>query len=71
MGIVARQSLYNIGSIVLAFGIGAVNTLFLYPGILGVSFYAIVVALLASSNILQHVFSFGLQHMVIKFNSAS
>ncbi len=71
MGIVARQSLYNIGSIVLAFGIGAVNTLFLYPGILGVSFYAIVVALLASSNILQPVFSFGMQHMVIKFYSAA
>lgn len=71
MGIVARQSLYNIGSIVLAFGIGAVNTLFLYPGILGVSFYAIVVALLASSNILQPIFSFGMQHTVIKFFSAA
>lgn len=71
MGIVARQSIYNIASIGLAFAIGAVNTLFLYPGILGVSFYAIIVALLASSNILQPIFSFGMQHAVIKFYSAA
>ena len=50
MGIIARQSIYNVMSIALAFVIGAANMLFLYPKFPGKEFQGLVVALLANSN---------------------
>lgn len=70
MGIVAKQSFYNVLSVILAFGIGAVNTIIFYPRFMGEALYGIVLILLAQSNILQPIFSFGLQHTVIKYFSA-
>ncbi len=69
MGIVAKQSIYNLISIGFAFLIGAVNMLFLYPSYPGKEFQGLVVALLANSNLIQPFLSFGVQHTLIKFFS--
>jgi hypothetical protein len=55
MGIIAKQSLYNMISIGVAFLIGALNMLFLYPTYPGKEFQGLVVALLANSNLIQPV----------------
>ena len=69
MGIVVRQSFLNLISIGVAFLIGAVNTLYLYPTYLGSTFQGLVIALLAISNIVQPFISFGTQHAVIRYYS--
>ena len=45
MGIVVRQSFLNLISIGIAFFIGAVNTLYLYPTFLGSKFQGLVIKL--------------------------
>jgi len=69
MGIVVRQSFLNLISIGIAFFIGAVNTLYLYPTFLGSKFQGLVIALLAISNLIQPFISFGTQHAVIRYYS--
>ena len=69
MGIVVRQSFLNLISIGIAFLIGAVNTLYLYPTFLGSKFQGLVIALLAISNLIQPFISFGTQHAVIRYYS--
>lgn len=69
MGVVAKQSFYNSITIGLAFVIGALNTVFLYPTHMGSKLQGLVVALLALSNLVQPFISFGVQHAVIKFYS--
>ena len=71
MGIIAKQSFYNSLSIGLAFLIGAVNTVYLYPTHMGSALQGLVVALLALSNLVQPFISFGVQYAVIKFYSSS
>lgn len=70
MGIIARQSFYNILSILLAFALGGLNTIVFYPRVMGPEFHGLVGALLANSNIIQPLFSYGIQFSVIKFYSA-
>tara|TARA_B100000989_G_scaffold73404_2_gene51652 strand:- start:3477 stop:4937 length:1461 start_codon:yes stop_codon:yes gene_type:complete len=69
MGIVVRQSFLNLISIGIAFLIGAVNTLYLYPTFLGSKFQGLIIALLAISNLVQPFISFGTQHAVIRYYS--
>ena len=69
MGIITKQSIYNIISIGFAFMIGAVNMLFLYPSFPGKEFQGLIIALLANSNLIQPFISFGVQHTLIKFFS--
>jgi O-antigen/teichoic acid export membrane protein len=71
MGVVVKQSFYNILSVIIAFGIGAINTIVFYPRAMGEELYGIVVILLAQSNILQPIFSYGVQHTIIKYFSAA
>ena len=70
MGLIVKQSFSNIVIILFAFSLGALNTLFFYPSIIGAEFYGIILILLAQSNIIQPIFSFGLQHSIIKFFSS-
>ena len=70
MGVIAKQSFYNVLSVILAFGIGALNTVVFYPRFMGEALYGIILILLAESNILQPIFSYGVQHAVIKNFSA-
>ena len=60
MGIVVRQSFLNLISIGIAFLIGAVNTLYLYPTFLGSKLQGLIIALLAISNLVQPFISFGI-----------
>ncbi|MGY8922228.1 MAG: lipopolysaccharide biosynthesis protein [Flavobacteriales bacterium] len=69
MGIIAKQSFYNVLSIAFAFCIGAANMLFLYPKYPGKEFQGLIVALLANSNLIQPFISFGFQHTLIKYFS--
>ena len=71
MGIITKQSIYNVTSIGFAFMIGAVNMLFLYPSFPGKEFQGLVIALLANSNLIQPFISFGVQHTLIKFYSSA
>ena len=64
---IARQSILNFLSIALAFGLGAISTLYLYPAYPGKAFQGLIVALLAYSNLVQPFISFGVQHALIKF----
>ena len=70
MGLVAKQTFYNLLSIGLAFTLGAINTLYMYPNHMGSRFQGVVIALLAYSNLIQPFISFGLQHAIIKFYSS-
>ena len=70
MGVVAKQTFYNLLSIGLAFGLGAINTLYMYPNFMGSRFQGVVIALLAYSNLVQPFISFGLQHAIIKYYSS-
>jgi O-antigen/teichoic acid export membrane protein len=70
MGVVAKQTFYNLLSIGLTFFLGAVNTLYMYPNFMGSRFQGVVIALLAYSNLVQPFISFGLQHAIIKYYSS-
>ena len=70
MGIVFNQSYKNIIIIALALLIGGVNTLYFYPVFLKEQYYGLVVFLLATSNLLQPLISFGSQHTIIKYFSS-
>ena len=64
MGIVVNQSYKNIIIISIALVIGGVNTLYFYPVFLKAEYYGLVVFLLATSNLLQPLISFGSQHTI-------
>ena len=70
MGIVFNQSYKNIIIIAFALLIGGVNTLYFYPVFLKEQYYGLVVFLLATSNLLQPIISFGSQHTIIKYFSS-
>ena len=70
MGIVVNQSYRNIIIISIALVIGGVNTLYFYPVFLKAEYYGLVVFLLATSNLLQPLISFGSQHTIIKYFSS-
>ena len=70
MGIVFKQTSWNIVTISIAILIGGVNTLYFYPEFLKDNYYGLVVFLLATSNLLQPLMSFGAQHTIIKFFSS-
>ena len=70
MGIVFKQTSWNIVTITIAILIGGINTLYFYPEFLREQYYGLVVFLLATSNLLQPLMSFGAQHTIIKFFSS-
>ena len=70
METIARQSFYNVISILFAFALGGLNTIVFYPRVMGPEFHGLIVAMLANSNIVQPIFSYGIQFSVIKFYSA-
>ncbi|MBL6649765.1 MAG: polysaccharide biosynthesis protein [Flavobacteriaceae bacterium] len=70
MGIVLKQTSWNVFTIIIAVLIGAINTVYFYPEFLKEDYYGLVVFLLATSNLLQPLMSFGAQHTIIKFFSS-
>jgi O-antigen/teichoic acid export membrane protein len=70
MGIVLKQSFKNTLFIFLGFGLGGINTLFLYPNLLDDKYYGLVIYLLSTSNLLMPVIAFGIHHAIVKFFSS-
>ena len=70
MGIVFNQSLKNTIIIYVAFAIGGINVLFLYPNFLAKENYGLVVFLLSSANLLMPLTAFGIQYAIVKFYSS-
>lgn len=69
MGIIFKQSFKNTLIIYSSFIIGGINTLILYPRILGDKFYGMVAFLLSYSNLIMPLVAFGTQYTIIKFFS--
>ena len=67
MGIVIKQSIKNTIITFVGFGIGALNTLFMYPYFLGKDYFGLTGYVLSAANILYPIMSFGIQNTLIKF----
>ncbi|TDQ31528.1 oligosaccharide flippase family protein [Zeaxanthinibacter enoshimensis] len=69
MGIVFKQSLSNTITTYLGFGIGAINTLFLYTRFLTDEYYGLVGVILSTSAILMPLLAFGVPNTLVKYYS--
>lgn len=69
MGIVLNQSFKNTLTTYLGFGIGAINTLFLYTNFLTDQYYGLVAFLLSAANIMTPFMAFGVHNAIVKFYS--
>ncbi|MDC6351643.1 lipopolysaccharide biosynthesis protein [Zeaxanthinibacter sp. PT1] len=69
MGIVFKQSLSNTVITYLGFGIGAINTLFLYTRFLTDEYYGLVGVILSTSAILMPLLAFGVPNTLVKYYS--
>ena len=69
MGIVLKQSFKNTISTYFGFGIGAINTLFLYTNFLTDDYYGLVAFLLSAANIMMPFMAFGVHNALVKFYS--
>lgn len=69
MGIVLKQSLNNTIITYLGFGIGAINTLFLYTRFLTDEYYGLVGVILSASAVLMPVMAFGVPNTLVKYFS--
>ena len=70
MGIVLNQSAKNLTTTYLGFGIGAVNTLFLYTNFLTPEYYGLVGFLLSAANLIWPLMAFGVHNTLVKFYSS-
>jgi len=70
MGIVTNQSFKNTITTYVGFGIGAINTLFLYTNFMSDTYYGLVGFILSTANIMMPLMAFGTQNTLIKFYSS-
>ncbi|AOW09717.1 oligosaccharide flippase family protein [Flavobacterium gilvum] len=69
MGIVLNQSFKNTIITYIGFGIGGISTLFLFPPILGKTFYGLSNYILSCANVIMPLFAIGMQNTLVKFYS--
>jgi O-antigen/teichoic acid export membrane protein len=69
MGIVLNQSLKNTIITYVGFGIGGINTIYLYPVFLGATFYGLTNYIVSSANVIMPLFAIGMQNTLVKFYS--
>ncbi len=69
MGIVLNQSLKNTIITYFGFAIGAIYTLYLYPVLLGATYYALTNYILSAANVIMPLFAIGMQNTLVKFYS--
>jgi O-antigen/teichoic acid export membrane protein len=69
MGIVLNQSLKNTIITYFGFGIGAINTIYLYPVFLGATYYALTNYIVSSANVIMPLFAIGMQNTLVKYYS--
>lgn len=67
MGIVFKQSLINTLITYLGFGIGGLNTLFLYTRFLSEEYFGLVNVLLSTSAIMMPIMAFGIPNTLVKY----
>ncbi|MGA8854866.1 MAG: oligosaccharide flippase family protein [Christiangramia sp.] len=67
MGIIINQSLKNMVTTYIGFGIGAVNTLFLFTYFLEKEYYGLISFLLSAANLIWPFLVFGVHSTLIKF----
>ncbi|TBW29335.1 polysaccharide biosynthesis C-terminal domain-containing protein [Gramella sp. KN1008] len=67
MGIIIKQSFKNMVTTYIGFGIGAVNTLFLFTYFLEKEYYGLVSFLLSAANLIWPFLVFGVHSTLIKF----
>lgn len=70
MGIVKNQSFKNTITTYIGFGIGAINTLFLYTNFMSDTYYGLIGFILSTANIMMPLMAFGTQNTLIKFYSS-
>ncbi len=70
MGIVLKQSLNNTIITYIGFGIGAINTLFLFTNFLTDAYYGLVNVILSASSVLMPILAFGVPNTIIKYYSS-
>jgi len=70
MGIVINQSFKNTISTYVGFGIGAINTLFLYTNFMSDMYYGLIAFILSTANIMMPLMAFGTHNTLIKFYSS-
>ncbi|MBU2996138.1 oligosaccharide flippase family protein [Cellulophaga baltica] len=69
MGIVLKQSLNNTIVTYLGFGVGAINTLFLYTRFLSDEYYGLVSVILSVATVLMPLLAFGVPNTLVKYFS--
>ena len=69
MGIVLNQSLKNTIITYIGFGIGGISTIFLFPSILGKTYYGLSNYILSCANVIMPLFAIGMQNSLVKFYS--
>jgi len=70
MGIILNQSFKNIITTYFGFGIGAINTLFLFTYFLEKEYYGLVSFLLSAANLIWPLMAFGVHNTLVKFYSS-
>ncbi len=70
MGVVVTQSIKNTIITCFGFGIGAVNTLFLFTNFMDAEHYGLVSYLLSAANLVWPLMIFGVQNTLVKFFSS-
>ncbi len=70
MGIVLKQSFNNTLVTYIGFGIGAVNTLFLYTNFLTDEYFGLVNVILSASAVIMPILAFGVPNTLIKYYSS-
>jgi O-antigen/teichoic acid export membrane protein len=69
MGIVLNQSLKNTIITYIGFAIGGISTIFLFPSILGKTYYGLSNYILSCANVIMPLFAIGMQNSLVKFYS--
>ncbi|MCM4158995.1 lipopolysaccharide biosynthesis protein [Antarcticibacterium flavum] len=70
MGIIINQSFKNMVTTYFGFGIGAVNTLFLFTYFLEKEYYGLISFLLSAANLIWPLMAFGVHNTLVKFYSS-
>jgi O-antigen/teichoic acid export membrane protein len=67
MGVILNQSFKNMVTTYFGFGIGAINTLFLFTYFLEKEYYGLVSFLLSAANLIWPLMAFGVHNTLVKF----
>ncbi|MBQ0735407.1 polysaccharide biosynthesis C-terminal domain-containing protein [Aquimarina celericrescens] len=70
MGVVVNQSIKNVIITCLGFGIGAINTLFLFTNFMDEEHYGLITYLISASNLIWPLMAFGTHNTLVKFFSS-